>query len=196
MNHRILLKAKQMDSFVILHLISREGHKQFWFDREVISQPVNGRLITKDGYSFAEIFPQKEYVEIKFTWLQDRGFDSFTAKTETIRAPKEFWDWMTLSTSGGRAVLALPKTGEMPKIKFRSKNNLQRVVENPVLRHKLSKFLSENFQWQNAKEIILTDDFQPYSFFFREETRNGNFGLCGGVILHKGDRGCYYGLHT
>ena len=121
---------------------------------------------------------------------------SFTAKVETVRLPKKFWDWMVSTSDGERATLALPEVDTTPEIKFQSQENLRRVVENPILRHKFSKFLSNNFQWPNAKEIILSDDFHPYSFFFQEITKNGSHGICGGVILHEGRRGCYYELHT
>lgn len=196
MDDRVLLKAMQIGACAVLHLISRSEPRSFWFNRELIAKPIDDRLIEKDGYSFAEIRPQAECIEIKFTWLHDKGLGSFTAKVETVRLPKKFWDWMVSASDGERATLALPEVDTMPEIKFQSQENLRRVVENPILRHKFSKFLSNNFQWPNAKEIILSDDFHPYSFFFQEITKNGSYGICGGVILHEGRRGCYYELHT
>ena len=57
--------------------------------------------------------------------------------------------------------------------------------------------LMANFNWPDADEIHLTNDFMPYSFFFREY-RNGQAGMCGGLILHGQEDmdKAYYGIHT
>ena len=46
-------------------------------------------------------------------------------------------------------------------------------------------------------QITMYDDFEPYSFFFREQTPYGA-GICGGVILHGRENleKAYYGIHT
>ncbi len=65
------------------------------------------------------------------------------------------------------------------------------------MRKKLGKFLSCHFAWKDSRKITVTDDFVPYSFFFREERANGT-GTCGGIILHNQQnlKKAYYGMHT
>ena len=48
-----------------------------------------------------------------------------------------------------------------------------------------------------GNSLIATNDFVPYSFFFREY-QGGRVCLCGGLILHGQDdmSKAYYGIHT
>lgn len=84
-----------------------------------------------------------------------------------------------------------------PKLEFQSRKNLKAVVENPILRHKLGKFLDQHFNWYNYERIVLTDDYLPYSFFFEGYMVQGT-KTCGGVILHGEEniRTAKYGIHT
>lgn len=70
-------------------------------------------------------------------------------------------------------------------------------MENPILRHKLGKFLDQHFNWYNYERIVLTDDYLPYSFFFEGYMVQGT-KTCGGVILHGEEniRTAKYGIHT
>ena len=76
--------------------------------------------------------------------------------------------------------------------------NLRAAIGDPLIRHTLGKALMANFNWPDSDEIHITNDFLPYSFFFREY-RNGRAGMCGGLILHGQDGDiskAYYGIHT
>lgn len=75
--------------------------------------------------------------------------------------------------------------------------NHKAVVENPILRHKLGKFLDQHFHWYNYERIVLTDDYLPYSFFFEGYMVQGT-KTCGGVILHGEEniQTAKYGIHT
>lgn len=82
-------------------------------------------------------------------------------------------------------------------LEFHSRKNLKAVVENPILRHKLGKFLDQHFNWYNYERIVLTDDYLPYSFFFEGYMVQGT-KTCGGVILHGEEdiQTAKYGIHT
>jgi hypothetical protein len=75
--------------------------------------------------------------------------------------------------------------------------NLRAAIGNAQVRHKLGKALMTNFDWPDADEIHLYNDFTPYSFFFRE-FRGEKSCLCGGLILHGQEdmSKAYYGIHT
>lgn len=94
-------------------------------------------------------------------------------------------------------MLSLEESGR-PKIEFQSRRNLKAVAETKALRKKLGKFLADHFlRWKGSRQITVYDDFEPYSFFFKEQTPYGN-GICGGVILHGRENleKAYYGIHT
>jgi hypothetical protein len=84
------------------------------------------------------------------------------------------------------------------RIAFLSRKNLRAVAETKMLRKRLGKFMGNHFlRWKGSRQIILYDDFEPYSFFFQEQTPYGA-GICGGVILHGREnlKKAYYGIHT
>ena len=93
-------------------------------------------------------------------------------------------------------LLSIPEQNR-PKLEFHSRKNLKAVVENPILRHKLGKFLDQHFNWYNYERIVLTDDYLPYSFFFEGYMVQGA-KTCGGVILHGEEniQTAKYGIHT
>ena len=100
-------------------------------------------------------------------------------------------DWET-----SLLLLSIPEQNR-PKLEFHSRKNLKAVVENPILRHKLGKFLDQHFNWYNYERIVLTDDYLPYSFFFEGYMVQGA-KTCGGVILHGEEniQTAKYGIHT
>ena len=85
-----------------------------------------------------------------------------------------------------------------PRLVFEgNRENLRAAIDNPLNRHKLGKALMQNFNWPDADEIHLYNDFVPHLFFFRE-FRNDQPCLCGGLILHNQEdmSKAYYGIHT
>ena len=163
-------------------------------------------LITKDIHSYAELrlcdaVGGAKVLELSFTWLKDAGRDSVSGYTERIRLPYE--PFRSYAAGEGETVdrtrwrlLSIPEQNR-PKLEFHSRKNLKAVVENPILRHKLGKFLDQHFNWYNYERIVLTDDYLPYSFFFEGYMVQGT-KTCGGVILHGEEniRTAKYGIHT
>lgn len=133
-------------------------------------------LITKDIHSYAELricdaVGGAKVLELSFTWLKDAGRNSVSGYTEQVRLPYEPFRVYAAGeeevTDGTRwRLLSIPEQSR-PKLEFHSRKNLKAVVENPILRHKLGKFLDQHFNWYNYERIVLTDDYLPYSFFLR-----------------------------
>ena len=195
MLNRTMLVAQQNASCVILRVVTKENRNYFWFVRnKIANMNIGDFVVVKDGHSFAEVLREKNYIEVRFTWLKDDGRGVLTGRVEAVRVPAEFWDWMLSSPEGEKRTLAIEN--EMPQIVFQSRKNLKRVVSNSETRNKLSKFLSKNFRWLGAEKVVLHVDFEPRSFWFEEIREEGKKGLSGGVILHKGKQGMYYQIHT
>lgn len=152
-------------------------------------------LVTLDAVGGAKV------LELSFTWLKDAGRDSVSGYTERIRLPYEpFRSYVagegeTVDRTRWRLLSILEQN--RPKLEFQSRKNLKAVVENPILRHKLGKFLDQHFNWYNYERIVLTDDYLPYSFFFEGYMVQGA-KTCGGVILHGEEniQTAKYGIHT
>ena len=120
--------------------------------------------------------------------------------TETVRVPYEkFKEFVVESRENGtqKRMLSLEEESRV-KVTFQSGRNLKAVAETKALRKKLGKFMADHFQrWKGSRQITVYDDFEPYSFFFQEQTPYGA-GMCGGVILHGRENleKAYYGIHT
>ena len=165
----------------------------------------NGHIISSDIRSFAKIRIDEKHDRIvfEFTWLTGRAFDRVEGREQAVDirwsrfrefldacrepdGPKEF-----------KAVSLGPRHGR-PRLSFvGDQKNLKAAIADRRVRHKLGKALSANFQWPDADEIRIADDFVPYSFFF-QEIRDGRSVMCGGLILHGQEdmAKAYYGLHT
>lgn len=106
---------------------------------------------------------------------------------ECLRQSKLFV-WKTLS---------IDSSAKQSQIVFKSRKNLHAALANGIIRRKLIRFLRDQFRWAYAEKIEIYDDFMPYSFFFRE-TRGGETGLSGGIILHGQEdmKTAYYSMHT
>ena len=162
-------------------------------------------LITKDIHSYAELrlcdaVGGAKVLELSFTWLKDAGRDNVSGYTERVRLPYEPFRSYAAGeeevADGTRwRLLSIPEQNR-PKLEFHSRKNLKAVVGNPILRHKLGKFLDQHFNWYNYERIVLTD-YLPYSFFFEGYMVQGA-KTCGGVILHGEEniQTAKYGIHT
>ena len=163
-------------------------------------------MITKDIHSYAELrlcdaVGGAKVLELSFTWLKDAGRDNVSGYTERVRLPYEPFRSYAAGeeevADGTRwRLLSIPEQNR-PKLEFHSRKNLKAVVGNPILRHKLGKFLDQHFNWYNYERIVLTDDYLPYSFFFEGYMVQGT-KTCGGVILHGEEdiQTAKYGIHT
>ena len=115
-------------------------------------------------------------------------WSAFRAFLETCRQPDGLKDFKAISLDVSRR----------PRLVFDGNQaNLRAAIGNAQVRHKLGKALMTNFDWPDADEIHLYNDFTPYSFFFRE-FRGEKSCLCGGLILHGQEdmSKAYYGIHT
>lgn len=208
MDKRIMVKISASEDSITLRTFSKEYHSPHGFiltEKELLELEEKRYMTVSDIRSFAKLalrktMEQEEVLEIEFTWLNDVGGGKVSGRTETIRLSYGmFTEFIKESRENGiqKRMLSLEEK-DRPKIEFQSRKNLKTVAETKVLRKKLGKFMGNHFlRWKGSRQITLYDDFQPYSFFFREQTPYGD-GICGGVILHNREdlKKAYYGIHT
>lgn len=208
MTNRILLRARADENAVQLRTVSarmKSPQRFFITYSELDRLRRDGSIITSDIHTFAQLRldERRDRLTIEFTWLTGRSFDrvegteqtvnlrwsEFRAFLDSCRDPDGPKDFKALSLDVSKA---------RPRLMFDgNRANLKAAIGDPLVRRKLGKALMSNFNWPDVEEIHLTNDFVPYSFFFRE-FRGGQARMCGGLILHgQGDMAkAYYGLHT
>ena len=208
MTNRIMLRAHADENTVQFRTVSAhmKSPQRFYVTYDELDRlQRDGRILTSDIHSFVQIRldRRRDRITFEFTWLTGRGFDrvegveqtvrlrwsAFRAFLETCRQPAGPKDFKALS---------LDVSKRRPRLVFDgNKANLHAAVSNSQIRRKLGKALMTNFCWPDADEVHLTNDFVPYSFFFREY-QGGRACLCGGLILHGQDdmSKAYYGIHT
>lgn len=208
MDNRIMVKLSVSDDCISLRICSRGYHspQRFILTKSELRELDEKRYLTvSDIRSFAKLalrktMEQEEVLEIDFTWLNDAGSGKVSGVTETVRLSYEkFRELAKESGEDGtqKKMLSL-KDDSRIRIAFLSRKNLRAVAETKMLRKRLGKFMGNHFlRWKGSRQIILYDDFEPYSFFFQEQTPYGA-GICGGVILHGREnlKKAYYGIHT
>lgn len=210
MGQRTMMKLSASENCVFIWTVSRgfrSPHRFGISNRELQNLEKERYAIVSDIRSFAELRlsrsgreENEDILDIDFTWLNDNGDRRVSGREETLHVPYgKFRETVEMSRQTGGAVVGLlsMEGKPAPRIEFRSKKNLQAVTEIKVLRKKLGRFLDGHFAWKGSRRIVVYDDFEPYSFFFREE-RIGGTGICGGIILHGREdlRKAYYGMHT
>lgn len=209
-NQRIMLKLSASEDRVSLRTVSRDfcsPQRFIILESELRELEEKRYIIVSDIRSFAELRLEKagtvgdgEILSVTFTWLSDMGRGKVSGTEEALRLSfRRFREGMEKSRSldgAGVGMLSLKDRG-VPKIEFQSRKHLAEVARIQTLRRKLGKFLDSHFAWKGGGRIVVSDDFVPYSFFFREERDNGT-GLCGGIILHGQEdlKKAYYGMHT
>lgn len=208
MNNRIMIKLSASEDCITLRTFTKDYHSPQGFiltQKEMMELEEKGHLTVSDIRSFAELalrksIEQEEILEIVFTWLSDAGGGKVSGMTETVRLPYEkFKELVEESRENGtqKRMLSIEERGRV-KVTFQSRRNLRAVAETKALRKKLGKFMGNHFlRWKGSRQITVYDDFEPYSFFFQEQTPYGA-GMCGGVILHGRENleKAYYGIHT
>lgn len=208
MNNRSLLHAHADENTIQLRTVStrmKSPQRFFITYSELDRLQRDGSIITSDIHSFAQIRldERRDRITFDFTWLTGRSFNrvegteqavilrwpDFRAFLENCRQPDGSQDFRAISLDMSR---------RRPRLIFDdNRANLHAAIGNPLIRRKLGKALMLNFQWPDADEIHLYNDFTPYSFFFRE-FRGGQACMCGGLILHGQEdmNKAYYGIHT
>ena len=206
MDDRVMIKATTTEHCVCFRTVSaaRKSPRSFYIQRDdLLKLRQHSYLVVNDIHCFAEIYREIDArVTIRFYWLSEHGGDGkMDGWNQIVTLPLgkllDFAERGGIGDNPGKWTVLSLKDTYSPKIVFVDTRNLKQAVANLTIRHKLAKFLSENFHYRNATEIRLFNDFVPYSFFFRE-MRNGSEGMCGGVILHGQNdlKKAKYSIHT
>ena len=208
MTDRIMLRARAYENTVCFQTISArmKSPQRFYITYSEFDRlRHDGRLMTNDIHSFVELCldERRDRVIFNFTWLTGRSFGRVDGYEQTVNLR---WSQLQSFLQDCRCpdgpqefkAISLDVCRGRPRLVFDgNRANLKAAISDPQIRHKLGKALMVNFNWPDADEIHLTNDFVPYSFFFREY-RGGRAGMCGGLILHGQEdmSKAYYGIHT
>ncbi len=206
MNNRILVKVKVLEQEILLKTVSRnfKAPHFFYILKERFLGLEDGKsIVVKDCGSFAELSWRqsaegRKTLYITFSWLEEEADGEVTGWRETVRLPYDRFYQRAMKDKPDREwkILSLLDNSK-PNIRFESRCNLYNVARNPRVRKKLGRFLSNHFQWHRSQQIVLSDDFSPFSFCFQEYRDEGE-GMFGAVILHGQEnlKTAYYGIHT
>lgn len=207
MNERTMLKIHASGDYLFLRTYSR-AHKlssEFYVRRSVFDELEEKDLVVAlDAPSVLTIRRDRRAgtLAFDFLWLNRCGNYELCGREETVTVtesrliafiresakPDGSKQWAALGTT----------TAHLPRFTFQSRRNLKAVVGNRMIRRRLCKTLASHFRWPGTDEIVVYDDFVPYSFGFTE-LRDGKQGICGGIILHNHDNDLqksYYSVHT
>lgn len=208
MTNRILLHAHADGNTVQLRTVSarvKSPRRFFITYGELDRLQHGGHIITNDIHCFlqARLDERCDLATFEFTWLTGRSLDRVDGFEQTVRIRwSRFQEFLENCCQPGGPkdfkALSLDVSRHRPRLIFDgNRANLHAAIADPVIRRKLGKALMANFNYPDADKIHLTNDFVPYSFFFRE-FQGGRACMCGGLILHgQEDMGkAYYGIHT
>lgn len=207
MTDRILFRAEAGGYGIDVRTVSaRMKSRRFWICYDALVRlEEDGTVICSDIHSFAKLRLDRKHdrLSIDFVWLTGHGFgrvDGWEQEVDLCWSKfKEFLDACRLPDGPETFKAAsLGPRRDRPKLIFDgNRENLKAAIGNKQIRHKLGKALTAHFNWPDADEIYIFNDFVPYSFFFRE-FRDGKPRICGGLILHGQENmaKAYYGLHT
>lgn len=208
MTNRIMLQASAEEYGIGFRTVSahmKSPHRFYMGYDEFDRLQRGGRIISADMHSFAKICLDEKHdrIEFKFTWLSGYINDRVEGVEQTVALRwskfQEFLQGCRLPDGSKEfRALSLDTNKNRPRLVFvGEKSNLCAAISNCRIRRKLGRALMANFNWPDADEIHLSNDFVPYSFFFREIS-DGHPAICGGLILHGQEdmSKAYYSLHT
>ena len=202
MKDRTLVYMTFRNGIISLRTVSRSRkspHRFYISCQELEGLEAGSTALVQDIHSFA-MLRRDAYagtVEIAFTWLEGNG-NGVSGYQEAITLPYgKMMDCLRQSKPFVWKTLSIDSSSKQAQIVFKSRKNLRAALANGVIRRKLIRFLRDQFRWAYAEKIEIYDDFMPYSFFFRE-TRGGEAGISGGIILHGQEdmKTAYYSMHT
>ena len=202
MKDKTLVYMTFRDGAVSLRTVSRSRkspHRFYIPCQELEGLETGSAILVQDIHSFA-MLRRDAYagtVEIAFTWLEGNG-NGISGYKESITLPYgKMMECLHESKPFVWKTLSIDSSAKQSQIVFKSRKNLHAALANGVIRRKLIRFLRDQFRWAYAEKIEIYDDFMPYSFFFRE-TRGGEIGISGGIILHGQEdmKTAYYSMHT
>lgn len=208
MTDRIMVKIASVEQGFYFRTISREYRslKSFYFTEDSLKElEKTGHVMEWDTHSFARINLSKtaegrKIIRFVLYWLSCDCQGNVTGRKEELELYyDQFQRCLEESSKENGQVqnLLSVRVGKKPILEFQSCRNLREVTRQKTVRKKLGRFLDQNFNWTSARKIVITDDFEPYSFFFEEILESGT-GICGGIILHNREdlSTAYYGIHT
>lgn len=206
MNDRVLVKATASENCISFRTVSRnrKSPQRFLILRDELAElETKGSVTSHDIWSFAVLRKDMaaDTLSIQFTWLSG-GTDHLHGWDEIVTLPySQLMDFVENSALEGSPqewkALSIDTSKRRPKFVFDSKRTLHAILNNGVVRHKLFRFLRDNFNWPRSEQIRFYGDFVPYSFTF-QEIYNGKAVMTGGLILHgqKNMSKAYYSIHT
>ena len=206
MNNRTLVYVTFLPDCIIFRTVTRKRKSPqcFYILRSRLAElEYKSQTIAQDINSFAVIRRNTyaETIEIEFTWLSGDSSYVFGYKQTIILPYDKFSVFSREITSDSCPVkwktLSIDNSHKQPQLIFKSKKNLHAVLADSMIRHKLVCYLRDNFRWAQSDRIEFYDDFQPYSFVFKE-FKNGKPAMTGGLILHNQDNlpKARYSIHT
>lgn len=209
----VLVKFRASEYYINIRTITRgkKSPQSFDLPRPSFTDLEADKHVTvKDGYSFAgfRLIDNGATVQIDFTWLTQycdgtvKGYNQ-TVTLDYWRLAAYIWDSQDGNDGPTEwSMLSPDRTPNRPKLDFSSegaRKTIRDVLAVPVLRHKLTRAVRDNFQWPSDRDhvILFYADLDRYSFFFREYI-DGKEGICGGLILdhHDGLEQAKYSVHT
>ena len=156
---------------------------------------------TPDSFAVFERDDFRGTVSIRLVWLNRCGNKLSGWEENVVLNYEELMAFVRASAEPGgpqtwKGLSVFPRRTQ-PHLSFRCNERLRACLESKLVRHKLVKFLRDNFQWPRSERIEFYSDFVPYSFTFRE-IKNGEIALSGGLILHQQDdiEKALYSIHT
>ena len=205
MPRRTMLKVTVSGEFLVFKTVTRawKSGTLYAYREELCKLNWKDQVIVKDCDYFA-VFTRNHprgTVGITFYWAHCSDGTNLTGRKNTVTIPwRDFSDFLERSANVDgpeKWEVLSDDENHYPRLIFANTKRLGEVVRNKWVRRKFSKFFSNAFRWPDSDVIYLYADFVPYSFTFRE-FRNGEEGMCGGIILHRQEdmRKAYYSMHT
>lgn len=208
MNNRIMVKIYGTNESYSLRTISRDFRSPHGFIilKDTLEElERKDSVIVKDMHSYAKLSLYKNQtgqrmLQIDFTWLEASGNVIIEGRKEIVRLPYNIFRdpvFDELCREQDKKILSIQLEEKKPKVIFESRSHLREVVNRPMLRNKLGRFLDCHFDWMGSQYIVISDDYEPYSFVFTEYRDHG-VGLCGAIILHGWEnlKTAHYCIHT
>ena len=209
----VLVKFRGYENYINIRTISRQHKSPQSFDLprpSFTDLEARRSILLMDGSSFADfhLIDCGTTVQIDFTWLSQYCDGTVKGYVQTV-----FLDYDALadriweSAEGGSgpkqwSMLSVDRTRDQARFDFNTpgaRRVIRDILAVPVLRHKLTRAIRDNFKWPNNGDLLVSfySDFDRYSFTF-QEYRGANTGICGGLILHHHDglAKARYEVHT
>lgn len=208
----ILIKFCATKDYISIRTVTRRRKSPFSFDlpRSMFTTlEAEGEILVQDCYSYARfrLIDGGSTVQIDFTWLSGYSDNTVKGFTQIVKLDYDRlagWIWDSLEENGPTrwSMYYIDRTCRHPHLDFSSsgaQHTIREVLAVPVLRHKLTRAVRDNFHWPYDGDHIIYffGDYSRYSFTF-QEVRDGQEGIFGGLILHhhNGLSKSYYGVHT